>query len=47
MLGPSFLQGNRSEALVNGERIFPAMLKAIREARRTITFEMYIPRCIT
>lgn len=42
MLGPSLLPGNRSEALVNGERIFPAMLKAIREARRTITFEMYI-----
>jgi len=42
MLGPSLLQGNRSEALVNGDRIFPAMLKTIREARRTITFEMYI-----
>jgi cardiolipin synthase len=42
MLGPSLLPGNRSEALVNGDRIFPAMLKAIREARRTITFEMYI-----
>jgi cardiolipin synthase len=42
MLGPSLLPGNRSEALVNGRRIFPAMLKAIREARRSITFEMYI-----
>jgi cardiolipin synthase len=42
MLGPALLPGNRSEALVNGARIFPAMLKAIREARRTITFEMYI-----
>jgi cardiolipin synthase len=42
MLGPALLPGNRTEALINGERIFPAMLKAIREARRTITFEMYI-----
>ena len=42
LLGPSLLPGNRAQALVNGAQIFPEMLKAIREARRTITFEMYI-----
>ena len=42
MLGPAIVPGNRTEALVNGERIFPEMLKAIRAARRTITFESYI-----
>jgi len=42
MLGPSILPGNRSEALLNGDQIFPAMLKAISGARRTITFETYI-----
>ena len=42
MLGPALLGGNRARAFVNGDRIFPAMLEAIRAARRTITFEMYI-----
>ena len=42
LLGPSLLPGNRTEALLNGDQIFPAMLKAIRGARKTITFEMYI-----
>jgi cardiolipin synthase len=42
MLGPALLPGNRTRALVNGERIFPDMLAAIRSARHTITFEMYI-----
>ena len=42
MLGPAMVAGNRTEALLNGERIFPEMLKAIRAARRTITFESYI-----
>jgi cardiolipin synthase len=40
--GPALLRGNRTRALVNGDQIFPAMLEAIRGARRTITFEMYI-----
>ena len=40
--GPALTQGNRARALVNGEQIFPEMLAAIRGARRTITFEMYI-----
>jgi cardiolipin synthase len=42
LLGPPLLEGNRVETLVNGERIFPPMLAAIRSAKRTITFETYI-----
>jgi cardiolipin synthase len=42
MLGPSIVDGNRYQVLVNGDRIFPAMLEAIRNARETITFETYI-----
>src|SRR5687768_1080256 len=42
MLGPSILPGNRVADLQNGEEIFPAMLEAIRAARKTITFETYI-----
>ncbi|HEX6882436.1 MAG TPA: phospholipase D-like domain-containing protein [Planctomycetota bacterium] len=42
LLGPALLEGNRIETLLNGEEIFPAMLAAIRAARRTITFETYI-----
>src|SRR5687768_11393350 len=42
MLGPPLLPGNRAQALVNGEQIFPDMLKAIGGARKTITFESYI-----
>jgi cardiolipin synthase len=42
MFGPALVGGNRVQALVNGERIFGDMLKAIRGARETITFESYI-----
>jgi cardiolipin synthase A/B len=42
LLGPQIVAGNHVETLVNGERIFPAMLAAIRSARSTITFETYI-----
>ena len=42
LLGPTILQGNRFDALLNGDRIFPAMLGSIRDARKTITFESYI-----
>ncbi|WP_284615939.1 phospholipase D-like domain-containing protein [Aquabacterium humicola] len=42
LLGPQMLDGNRAEVLLNGDAIFPAMLAAIRGARRTITFETYI-----
>ena len=42
LLGPALLEGNRIQVLLNGDQIFPAMLTAIRGARRTITFETYI-----
>jgi cardiolipin synthase len=42
LLGPPILEGNKVEALQNGDQIFPAMLAAIRSAQRTITFETYI-----
>ena len=42
LLGPGIVPGNRVTALVNGDRIFPEMLAAVRGARKTITFETYI-----
>ena len=42
LLPPAIVDGNRITALVNGDQIFPAMLDAIRSARRTITFETFI-----
>ena len=42
LLGPQILDGNKTEVLLNGDQIFPAMLSEIRQARRTITFETYI-----
>ncbi|WP_202840385.1 phospholipase D-like domain-containing protein [Luteimonas saliphila] len=42
LLGPSILAGNHIEDFQNGDQIFPAMLEAIRGARRTITMETYI-----
>jgi cardiolipin synthase len=42
LLGPAIVGGNRVTALQNGEEIFPAMLAAIRAAKKTITFETYI-----
>ncbi len=42
MLGPTIVDGNQVEALLNGKEIFPSMLAAIRSARHTITFETYI-----
>jgi cardiolipin synthase A/B len=42
MLGAPIVGGNRVDNLENGEQIFPAMLAAIRSARRSITFETYI-----
>ena len=41
-LGTGILDGNRVEALLNGDEIFPAMLHAIRSAKTTITFETFI-----
>jgi cardiolipin synthase len=42
LLGPPVVAGNRIDALQNGDEIFPAMLAAIKSARRTINFESYI-----
>ena len=42
LLGPNFVDGNSISTLVNGDEIFPAMLSAIRSARRSINLETYI-----
>lgn len=42
LLGPSVVEGNKVDVLLNGDQIFPSMLTAIRGAQRTITFETYI-----
>jgi cardiolipin synthase len=42
LLGPAIVTGNHITPLMNGDEIFPAMLKAILSARLTITFETYI-----
>jgi cardiolipin synthase len=42
LLGPPVVGRNQAVALINGDQIFPAMLEAIRGARRSITFETYI-----
>jgi cardiolipin synthase len=42
LLGPDIVPGNRVQVLNNGDEIFPAMLEAIRGARRTILFETFI-----
>jgi cardiolipin synthase len=42
LTGTALTTGNRFEVLVNGDRVFPSMLAAIRGARRQISFETYI-----
>ena len=42
LTGASLLTGNRVEILRNGVQIFPSMLAAIRNAKRTINLEFYI-----
>jgi cardiolipin synthase len=42
LLGPPFLQGNSASVLLNGDEIFPPMLRAIQEAKASLTFETYI-----
>jgi cardiolipin synthase len=42
LLGPPLVDGNRVDTLINGREIFPAMLAAIKSARKTVTFETYI-----
>jgi cardiolipin synthase A/B len=40
--GADFTEGNAVETLVNGDAFFPPMLRAIREAKKTIALETYI-----
>src|SRR5881227_2908855 len=42
LLGPNFVGGNNITTLINGREIFPAMLVAIRSAKRSVNFETYI-----
>jgi cardiolipin synthase len=44
LLGPPLLEGNKIRTLQNGDEIFPAMLGAIRSAKRNITFENFLFR---
>lgn len=39
---PLPVAGNKIELLQNGDQFFPAILKAIHEAKRTVNFEAYI-----
>ncbi len=42
LLGAPLVGGNKIETLINGDQIFPSMLKAISQARRSITFESFL-----
>ena len=42
LLSGNFVAGNQIVTLVNGDQIFPAMLRAIRGAKQTINFETYV-----
>jgi cardiolipin synthase A/B len=42
LTGQPVIDGNRIEVLINGDRIFPAMLEAIRSAERSIHMETYV-----
>lgn len=42
LTGAPLSEGNRVEVLRNGVRIFPSMLEAIRNAKKTINVEFYI-----
>ncbi|BCT93434.1 cardiolipin synthase B [Lysobacter helvus] len=42
LMGPAIISGNTIKDLNNGAEIFPAMLDAIRGAKKTISFETYI-----
>ncbi len=42
VFGPALVGGNKIDVLLNGDEIFPAMLEAIRSAKKSITFETYI-----
>lgn len=42
LVGAEFVSGNSAQILVNGDGFFPDMLRAIRGAQKSITFETYI-----
>jgi cardiolipin synthase len=42
LLGPPIVEGNAVTPLVNGEQMFPAMLQAIRSAKKTINIETFV-----
>jgi cardiolipin synthase len=42
LLGPQIEEGNQVDTLLNGDQIFPAMLEAIRGAKRSITLETFV-----
>lgn len=42
VIGTPFTTGNRITTLNNGDQIFPAMLGAIKGAKKTITFETFV-----
>jgi len=42
LLGPNFVSGHSITTLVNGNQIFPAILGAIRSAKRSISLEKYV-----
>src|SRR5690349_19437573 len=42
LMGPPLTGGNKVTTLVNGDKIFPPMLEAIRDAKTTINFETYV-----
>src|SRR5688572_16529706 len=42
LLGAPLVEGNTMTELLNGDEIFGSMLDAIKSAKKTITFEMYI-----
>jgi cardiolipin synthase len=42
LLGPPLIGGNSTTTLINGDQIFPPMLQAIRDAKRSIDFESYV-----
>src|SRR3954466_4269201 len=42
LVGGALSRGNHYDVLTNGDQFFPAMLDAIRNAKRRISFETYI-----
>jgi cardiolipin synthase A/B len=42
LTGAPISEGNEADLLINGDRIFPAMLETIREARKTLSVQTYV-----